>query len=245
MIGTLLFIVAYFAVAQDDRVLHPVHRRPSMLRTSLLGLSLGVSLFCIGARRGPLGQDADARRGGRRVPARRCAAPTRPGAGRGRRCLAEGGAASGIGRRPLIKYTLGGALGLFALPLVLQLAGDLGPLPGDELSTTLWEQGHCAGARPRAARRSRRPTSRSARSSTSCPRASTRTERRPRAEGQGRRPADAARPERHQERQGAATGATRASSPTPRSAPTSAARSACTSSRRTTCCARATSRPST
>ena len=39
--------------------------------------------------------------------------------------------------------------------------------------------------------------------------------------------------------------ATRASSPSRRSAPTSAARSACTSSRRTTCSARATSRPST
>ena len=43
----------------------------------------------------------------------------------------------------------------------------------------------------------------------------------------------------------ARTGTTRASSPTPRSAPTSAARSACTSSAPTTCSARATSRRST
>ncbi len=55
--------------------------------------------------------------------------------------LQEGGAGAGIGRRPLIKLTLGGALGLFALPLGLQLVGGLGPLPGNELSTTMWKKG--------------------------------------------------------------------------------------------------------
>jgi hypothetical protein len=45
--------------------------------------------------------------------------------------------------------------------------------------------------------------------------------------------------------EGPRLGLHRASSPTPRSAPTSGARSACTSSRPTTCSARATSRPST
>jgi len=36
---------------------------------------------------------------------------------------------------------LGGALGLFALPLVVQLAGSLGPLPKSDLSTTFWRKG--------------------------------------------------------------------------------------------------------
>jgi hypothetical protein len=67
----------------------------------------------------------------------------------------------------------------------------------------------------------------------------------PGGEGQGRRPPHAARPKTSSRARSSATGATRASSPTPRSAPTSAARSGCTSSRPTTCCARATSRPST
>jgi ubiquinol-cytochrome c reductase iron-sulfur subunit len=40
-----------------------------------------------------------------------------------------------------MKYTLGGALGLFALPLVVQLAGSLGPLPKADLSTTFWRKG--------------------------------------------------------------------------------------------------------
>ena len=37
----------------------------------------------------------------------------------------------------MIKYTLGGALGLFALPIVLQVAGSLGPMPQNSLSQTL------------------------------------------------------------------------------------------------------------
>ena len=55
--------------------------------------------------------------------------------------IAAEGTAPQPGRRPLIKYTLGGALGLFALPLVVQLAGSLGPLPQAELSTTFWRKG--------------------------------------------------------------------------------------------------------
>jgi ubiquinol-cytochrome c reductase iron-sulfur subunit len=55
--------------------------------------------------------------------------------------LTEGGEAAQINRRPLIKYSLGGALGLFALPLVLPLVGGLGPLPGNGLSTTIWKKG--------------------------------------------------------------------------------------------------------
>ena len=53
--------------------------------------------------------------------------------------LEEGAESSQIQRRPLIKYTLGGALGLFAIPLGLQLVGSLGPLPGNDLSTSLWD----------------------------------------------------------------------------------------------------------
>ncbi|GMA19404.1 cytochrome bc1 complex Rieske iron-sulfur subunit [Arsenicicoccus piscis] len=35
--------------------------------------------------------------------------------------------------------TLAGALGLFAIPPIVQLVGGLGPLPGDDLSTTFWD----------------------------------------------------------------------------------------------------------
>ena len=51
------------------------------------------------------------------------------------------GESSQVLRRPLIKYTLGGALGLFAVPLVLQVAGSLGPMPQNSLSLTFWNGG--------------------------------------------------------------------------------------------------------
>ena len=50
------------------------------------------------------------------------------------------GAAAGIGRRPLIKRTLGAALGLVGLGPVVLLR-DLGPLPGKELEKTSWKAG--------------------------------------------------------------------------------------------------------
>ena len=53
---------------------------------------------------------------------------------------AEGAAAAGLGRRPLIKTTLGAALGLSALSPILLLR-DLGPLPKDDLSKTSWKAG--------------------------------------------------------------------------------------------------------
>jgi len=52
-----------------------------------------------------------------------------------------GGDSAQLGRRPLIKYTLGGALALFAIPLVVPVVGGLGPLPGNALSTTFWKKG--------------------------------------------------------------------------------------------------------
>ena len=52
--------------------------------------------------------------------------------------LAEGGEASQITRRPLLKYTLGGALGLVAVPPLVQVVAGLGPLPHNDLSVTYW-----------------------------------------------------------------------------------------------------------
>jgi ubiquinol-cytochrome c reductase iron-sulfur subunit len=52
----------------------------------------------------------------------------------------EGAASAGLGRRPLIKRTMGLALGLVGLSPLLLLR-DLGPLPGDELTKTNWKKG--------------------------------------------------------------------------------------------------------
>ncbi|HKJ11211.1 MAG TPA: Rieske 2Fe-2S domain-containing protein [Ornithinimicrobium sp.] len=55
--------------------------------------------------------------------------------------LRSGWKESQLGRRPLILQSAAGALGLFAIPLVLQLGGSLGPAPGRALYDTNWKQG--------------------------------------------------------------------------------------------------------
>ncbi len=147
--------------------------------------------------------------------------------------LKEGAAESGLGRRPLIRNTLVGALALAPLPAVVFLR-DLGPMPANEPGHHHLEGGAAAGPRPRGPREPRgrrgqgvRPHHRLGRARDA--RGHREGHRRARGAGQGRRPADAARPGPRWTRP-RRPGATRGSSPTPRSAPTWAARSPCTSS---------------
>jgi ubiquinol-cytochrome c reductase iron-sulfur subunit len=138
MVATVIFLVAYFAIDQKTYESIPGIGQAS-LSNVVLGASLGVSLLCIGLGAvhwaktlmpdTEVAEDRHPQRSSDQ--ARRDAVET----------VATGGAASQIGRRPMIKFTLGGALGLFALPLVLQLAGSLGPLPEAGLSTTFWRKG--------------------------------------------------------------------------------------------------------
>ncbi len=55
----------------------------------------------------------------------------------------EGGDQSQLNRRPLLKVAFGGAMGLFALPLLVQLVGSLGPVDKavKELKETYWKKG--------------------------------------------------------------------------------------------------------
>jgi ubiquinol-cytochrome c reductase iron-sulfur subunit len=56
------------------------------------------------------------------------------------KALESGVADSGIARRPLMRNSLLGAMAMLGLPAVLTLR-DLGPLPGDKLSHTVWAKG--------------------------------------------------------------------------------------------------------
>jgi ubiquinol-cytochrome c reductase iron-sulfur subunit len=137
MIGTLVFLVSYFAVDKDTAVFVPFMGSTG-LQNLLLGLGLGFGLFFIGVgaihwaktlmpdqevveERHPL-RSSDENRAGAVA------------------ALKDGAETSGIARRPLIKATLGGALGLFGLPFIVALR-DLGPLPKDRLSHTMWKAG--------------------------------------------------------------------------------------------------------
>jgi ubiquinol-cytochrome c reductase iron-sulfur subunit len=138
MVATVVFLVAYFAIDQKTYHFIPGIGQAS-LSNIVLGVSLGVSLLCIGLGAihwaktlmpdTEVTEDRHPQRSS--DEARRDAAET----------IAAGGAASQLGRRPLLKYTLGGALGLFALPLLVQLTGSLGPLPKADLSQTFWRKG--------------------------------------------------------------------------------------------------------
>jgi ubiquinol-cytochrome c reductase iron-sulfur subunit len=138
MVATVIFLVAYFAIDQKTYTFVPGIGLAS-LSNVVLGVSLGVSLLCIGlgavhwAKTLMPDTDVSEDRHPQRSSdqARLDAIET----------IAGGGSASQLGRRPLIKYTLGGALGLFALPLLVQLTGGLGPLPKADLSTTFWRKG--------------------------------------------------------------------------------------------------------
>lgn len=138
MLATLVFLVAYFAIDHDTYRFIPGIGQAN-LSNVVLGVSLGVSLLGIGLGAVhwaktlmPDTEVAEDRHPQRSSdPSRREAVET----------IMAGGDASQLPRRPLIKYALGGALGLFALPFVVQLSGSLGPLPKAELSTTFWRKG--------------------------------------------------------------------------------------------------------
>jgi ubiquinol-cytochrome c reductase iron-sulfur subunit len=138
MVATVIFLVAYFAIGQYTYQFIPGIGQAN-LSNVVLGVSLGLSLLCIGLGAVhwaktlmPDTEVTEDRHPQRSSQEARDQAVT---------TIMAGGDAAQLARRPLIKYTLGGALGLFALPLVVQLAGSLGPLPQAELSTTFWRKG--------------------------------------------------------------------------------------------------------
>jgi len=138
MVATVIFLVAYFAIDQNTYRFVPGIGQAN-LSNVVLGVTLGLSLLCIGLGAVhwaktlmPDTEVTEARHPQRSSDDARAEAVE---------TIMAGGDASQLARRPLIKYMLGGALGLFALPLGLQLAGSLGPLPHAELSTTFWRKG--------------------------------------------------------------------------------------------------------
>ena len=138
ILGTLLFIVFYFAIDLETTVFIPGIGETSASNFAL-GVTMALGLLGIGfgavhwaktlmpdeevvEERHPLRASDESRE---RVVSE----------------LAAGGQSSQISRRPMIKYTLGGALGLFAIPMVLQVAGSLGPMPQNSMSQTFWNGG--------------------------------------------------------------------------------------------------------
>jgi ubiquinol-cytochrome c reductase iron-sulfur subunit len=150
-IGTLFAIVAYFVWRPADTF--------GSIQASTLGIGIGMamSLFFIGVGAVHWAKTLmpDSEVVEERHPLRG-SDQTRADAVE---ILRTGGEESGIARRPLIRNSLLGALALFPLP-ALVLLRDLGPLPGDSLTHTLWGEKLATGGEERFRRLTRDPSER-------------------------------------------------------------------------------------
>ena len=136
-IGTLLLIYSYIFISDETFIFIPVLGETNAHQFGL-GMGMAIALVCIGA--GAIhwaktlmpDEEVIAQRHEFRSPDEDRAEFVKT--------VKEGAAGAGLGRRPLIKRTLGAALGLSGLTPLLLLR-DLGPLPKDELTKTSWKAG--------------------------------------------------------------------------------------------------------
>jgi len=138
ILGTLVFLVAYFAVPMDATFYLPGVGETYGSHV-LLGVGLALALLGIGLGAVHWAKTLmpDTEVVEERHPMRSSDADREDAV----RTFLDGGPASQITRRPLIKYTLGGAMGLFSLPLLVQVVGSLGPNPQRSLYMTYWNGG--------------------------------------------------------------------------------------------------------
>ena len=136
-LGTILFIYSYVAIDTSTYLFLPVLGTTNA-HELFLGLGLAMALFFIGMGAVhwaktlmPDHEVVDVRKEQRSADEDRAAFV---------QTAKEGAAVAGLGRRPLIKRSLGLALGLVGLSPLLLLR-DLGPLPKEELHETNWRAG--------------------------------------------------------------------------------------------------------
>ncbi|GAA5029044.1 Rieske 2Fe-2S domain-containing protein [Terrabacter aeriphilus] len=136
MLATLVFLVSYFAIPDESVFFFPGIGR-AKTQNVVLGLSLGFAIFLIGI--GAVHWAKTLMSDEEVSEERHLQASTDEQRAKAVAVVKEGVESTQFARRPLIKYSLGGALGLFALPLGLQVAGSLGPVTVEELKHTIWD----------------------------------------------------------------------------------------------------------
>lgn len=141
-VGAALMVIAFVAAFVAWPSVYSTFTLPVLGTVSasnfFLGLTLGLSLFLIGAgaihwakKLMPDVEEVDERHPMRGTDEERAEAVA---------AFERGTAESGFVHRPLIRRTLLGAMALLPLPVVILLR-DLGPLPRERLRSTLWSDG--------------------------------------------------------------------------------------------------------
>jgi quinol---cytochrome c reductase iron-sulfur subunit len=137
-LGTIVTIVAYYAVQLDQELSFNDYLGRVKLSNLLLGVGLFLALFFLGA--GAIHWAKTLMPDDERVEYRHLQRGTEEERADAVRILREGAGEAGLGRRPLLRNSLIGAMALLPLPAIVLLR-DTGPLPGDALSTTVWKEG--------------------------------------------------------------------------------------------------------
>jgi len=136
MVATLVFLVSYFAIPDEATFFFPGIGK-AKTQNIVLGLSLGLAIFFIGI--GAVHWAKTLMSDEEIVEERHLQASTRQERAKSIAVIGDGVESTQLGRRPMLMYTLGGALGLFILPIGLQVAGSLGPTTVEELKHTIWD----------------------------------------------------------------------------------------------------------
>ena len=136
-LGTLLLIVSYIFVKSDKFIFIPIMGKTNLQQLGL-GMGMAIALFCIGA--GAIHWAKTLMPDEEVIAQRHEFRSDDEDRAEFIKTVKAGASAAGLGRRPLIKRSLGAALGLSALTPLLLLR-DLGPLPKDNLTKTSWKKG--------------------------------------------------------------------------------------------------------
>lgn len=138
ILGTIIFVLAYFLIDIRDTI-YVLYIGDMGMQHLFLGVGMGIALLGIGL--GAVHWAKTLMPDEEVVEQRHPMRSTEADRAEVVKTLTDGGESSQLTRRPLIKYTLGGALGLFAVPVVLPVLGGLGPMPQKSLSLTFWNGG--------------------------------------------------------------------------------------------------------